>query len=230
MTQSRTQVPSRGIPREQILSEMRAMRAADADWRDGRTWSLVYFAGDEVTEFAKEAYAMFFSENGLNPMAFPSLKRLESEVVAMTADLLGGGPEVVGNMTSGGTESILMAVKTARDKARAERPHITAPEMVLPATAHAAFMKAAHYFDVRPARIPVGPDFRADVEAARRAVNDNTVLLVASAPAYPHGVIDPIRELAALALEKGISFHVDACLGGFLLPFIRRLGYPVRGL
>jgi sphinganine-1-phosphate aldolase len=219
-------LPSTGTPREELLAEMRALRPQDADWRHGRTWSLVYFAGDDMTDLMKEAYTLFFSENGLSPMAFPSLKRFEAEAIAMTADLL-GGTEAVGNLTSGGSESILLGVKTARDRARAERPEVAAPEMILPITAHPAFEKAAHYFDVKPVHIPTTADLRADVKAAREAVTDNTVLIVGSAPCYPYGVIDPIPELAALAEERGISCHVDACLGGFMLPFLRRLGYPV---
>jgi glutamate/tyrosine decarboxylase-like PLP-dependent enzyme len=141
---------------------MRALREQDAKWREGKTWSLVYHVDDEVTEFLKEAYTMFFAENGLNPMAFPSLKRFEAEVVAMTAGLLGGGEQAAGNMTSGGTESILMAVKTAREWARAKHPVKTAPEMILPQTAHPAFEKAAHYFSVKAVHIPVHEDYRAD--------------------------------------------------------------------
>jgi glutamate/tyrosine decarboxylase-like PLP-dependent enzyme len=170
---------------------------------------------------------MFFSENGLNPMAFPSLKKFEAEVVSMTASLLGGDSETAGNMTSGGTESILMGVKTAREWARAHRPAVTNPEMILPATAHPAFEKAAHYLGVTPVHIPVGPDFRADVSAARAAITPNTILMVGSAPSYPQGVVDPIAELAQAAREHGILFHVDACVGGFMLPFVRKLGYPV---
>ena len=218
---------AKGMPRDEILSRMRDVRAGDVNWRQGRSWGLVYFAGDEVLDLLKEAYAMFFSENGLSPIAFPSLRYFEAEVVAMTAAMLGGGPEAAGTMTTGGTESILMAVKTARDRARAERPEITAPEMVLPITAHPAFEKAAHYFDVKAVHIPVTEDFRADVNAGRAAVNANTVLMVGSAPAYPHGVVDPIRELAAIAMERDISFHVDACVGGFILPWLKRLGYDI---
>jgi len=217
-------LPTAGKPREELLAEMRGLQAGDADWRGGRMWSLVYFAGDDVAQVLKDAYATFIYGNGLSPMAFPSLRKLESEVVAITAELLGGS-EAVGNMTSGGTESIIMAVKTARDGARAERPGLGESEMILPVTAHPAFEKAGHYLGVRPVHIPVTEDFRADVEAARAAITDNTVLIVGSAPCYPYGVVDPIPELAALARERGIGCHVDACVGGFFLPFVRRLGY-----
>lgn len=227
MLEPAMRLPARGTPGDKLLKDMSDIRSQDANWKDGRTWSLVYYAGEEIYQFLKEAYTMFFSENGLNVGAFPSLRKFESEVVAMTADMLGGGPEVAGSMTSCGTESILMAIKTYRDMARAEQPGITAPELLMPETAHPAFEKAAHYFDVKPVRIPVQSDFRANVAAMEAAINNNTILMVGSAPAYPHGVIDPIEKLASLALERGIGFHVDSCLGGFLLPFVRKLGYPV---
>ncbi|MBU0496054.1 MAG: aspartate aminotransferase family protein [Chloroflexi bacterium] len=220
-------LPPTRTPAEDVLTTMRQVREHDAKWQEGKTWSLVYHAGDEVTQLLQDAYTLFFSENGLNPMAFPSLKKFEAEVVSMTASLLGGGDETVGNMTSGGTESLLMAVKTARDWARVHRPAIKSPEMILPATAHPAFDKAAHYFGVRARHIPVQDDFRADVLATRFAISPNTVLIVGSAPSYPQGVIDPIPELAQMAQERGILFHVDACVGGFMLPFVHKLGYPV---
>ncbi|MGD9101161.1 MAG: aminotransferase class V-fold PLP-dependent enzyme [Anaerolineae bacterium] len=221
------QLPSTGTPPEQILQTMRQLAENDVRWREGKTWSLVYHLGDKITNFLKEAYTAFFSENGLNPTAFPSLRKFETEVVTMTANLLGGEGQVVGNMTSGGTESILMAVKTARDWARVNKPEITVPEMILPLTAHPAFDKAAHYFSVRPVRTPVGEDFRADVAAVKAAVTPNTILIAGSAPAYPHGVVDSITELAQVAQENGLLFHTDACVGGFMLPFVRKLGHPV---
>lgn len=220
-------IPERGTAPEQVLEDMRRIRAEDADWKSGRTWSLVYHASEEHTRLLKDAYCMSFSENGLSPLAFPSLKRFETEVIAMTADMLGGGPQAVGSVTSGGTESILMAVKSAREWARAERPAIERPRMLLPLTAHPAFEKAAHYLGVEAVHVPVGPDFRVDVEAARRALGEDTILMVGSAPSFPQGVIDPIPELAALAAEQGICFHVDACLGGFMLPWLRRLGHDI---
>ena len=219
--------PKTGMPAEQVLARMGQLCEHDANWREARAWSLVYDAGDELTEFLKQAYLMFFSENGLNPLAFPSLKTFEAEVVAMAANLLGGGEATVGSMTSGGTESLLLAVKTARDWARATKPSITAPEMILPLTAHPAFEKAAHYFDVKPVHTPVDGGFRADVAAVRAAVTPNTILIVGSAPSYPQGVVDPVGELAQIAQEQGILCHVDACVGGFMLPFVRKLGYPV---
>ncbi len=220
-------LPAKGGKKHEILGKMEAVREGDARWKEGRTFSLVFYPGDEILSLLKDAYTMFFSENGLNPTAFPSLKKFETEVVAMTANVLGGDSKVVGNMTSGGTESILMAVKTARQWARANKPEITTPELVVPATAHPAFDKAAHYFDVKIVHVPVGEDYRADVAAMKAAVNPNTILMVGSAPQYPQGVVDPIRELAKVAKSAGILMHVDACVGGMMLPFVRKLKYKV---
>lgn len=227
MSDNQIRLPAEGKSKEHVLGAMQAAREHDVNWRQGKVFSLVYSVDQEVSDLLKEAYTMFFSENGLNPTAFPSLRKFETEVVAMGAALLGGDQDVVGNMTSGGTESLLMAVKTAREWARANRPEITPPEMVLPDSAHPAFDKAAHYFDVRAVRVPVREDLRADVDACRAAITPQTVLMVGSAPSFPHGVVDPIAELAQVALEHDLLFHVDACVGGFMLPFVRRLDYPV---
>ncbi len=227
MSQSAPRLPATGRSKFDILGSMEAARDRDVRWRDGRAFSLVFYPGEEILDLLKQAYTMFFSENGLNPSAFPSLRKFETEVVSMTAQLLGGGTKAAGNMTTGGTESILMAVLTAREWARVHKPEVREPEIIVPVTAHPAFDKAAHYFNLRLTHIPVGADFRADVRATAAAIGRNTILLVGSAPQYPQGMLDPIRELATLAREHKILMHVDACVGGFMLPFVRRLGYPV---
>jgi glutamate/tyrosine decarboxylase-like PLP-dependent enzyme len=223
----RLTIPKKGAPREEVIRALKDAKRLDADWKSGKTWSLVYYNGEEYTDFLREAYGTYFSENALSPIAFPSLRRFENEVVAMAAEMLGGDENAAGAMTSGGSESILMAVKTSRDYMMAERPSITNPEIVLPATAHPAFLKAAHYFGLKPVIVPVDRGFRADAKAAEDAMNENTVLVVGSAPAYPHGVIDPIAAMAAAAKKRGICFHTDACLGGFLLPWLKKLGRPI---
>ncbi len=218
-------LPATGQSAGDILAHLDALQARDVDWHAGRAFSLAYHAGDDVLDLAKAAYAKYLSSNALNVLAFPSLRTLQSEVVAMVSDLLHGGPDAAGFMTTGGTESILLAVKAARGRGR-ERG-VTAPEMVLPTTAHAAFEKGAEYFGVRAVRVPVRDDFRADADAMAAAVTSDTVLLVASAPAYPQGVIDPVREIASLAAERDVLCHVDACMGGVTLPMLERLGYPI---
>jgi sphinganine-1-phosphate aldolase len=219
------ELPKSGTSRSEVLSALDRARESDAKWRQGRTFSLVYWAGDDVLELLQSAFFKYFSENALNPLAFPSLRRFETEVVGMSASLLGDA-NAAGSMTSGGTESILMAVKTARDWARAEK-NITEPEMIVPESVHPAFEKAAHYFGVRVLHAPVDASMRADVDAMKKMITDKTILLVGSAPAYPHGVVDPIADIAALAKERGILCHVDACVGGFMLPFARKLGRDV---
>lgn len=219
-------LPDHGTPSDELFARMRERKAADADWRGGKTWSLIYPAGEEVDAVLHEANNLYLYENALNPFRFPSLADMEKEVVAMTARLLNGPPEASGSMTSGGTESILHAVRVARDRAKAERG-VTEPTLVIPFSAHPAFAKAAKYFGLDLVHIPLGDDLRADLAAAGRLVDDRTALVVGSAPNYPHGVVDPIPELSALAADRGVPFHTDACVGGFLLPFMERAGYDV---
>jgi glutamate/tyrosine decarboxylase-like PLP-dependent enzyme len=226
MTEPDPTFPVTGRAADDLIAEMQGRRGADADWRHGRTFSLVYNPVDPELERLQEAVAHeYLHENYLNPFAFPSLMRMEREVVAMGADLVHGNPRG-GKLTSGGTESLFLAVQVARDHARDELG-VAEPTIVLPATAHPAFAKACHYLDVAEVRVPVGADGRADVAATAAAVDDRTALVVGSAPCYPYGVVDPIPELAALAAERGVLCHVDACLGGWLLPFLERLGEPI---
>jgi len=209
------------------MQQLIEMKRDDQDWRGGRVFSLVYSAGDDVHELLADALSLYSAENGLNVLAFPSIGIMQHDVVSNTAVLLGAddpasGGEVEGYLTSGGTESLLQAVKTARDVGRErgiERPSVVAAE-----SAHAAFTKAADYFDVDLVRIAVGPDYRVSADALADACRDDTIMVVGSAPSYPHGVIDPIADIAGLAAERGILCHVDACMGGYLLPFLAALG------
>lgn len=220
-------IPKQGTSREDIVQKMHAFRDTDADAARSRLFSLVYSTRPDVLAVAKEAFTTFFSENALNPMAFPSLRRMETEVIEMTLDMMHAPEGAAGSMTSGGSESLLLAMKTARDWARAERPNIMKPAVLLPITAHPALSKAAHMLDLEIITVPMTASFVADVEAAKKLITADTILVVGSAPQYPHGVIDPITELAALAAERGILCHVDACFGGFMLPWVEKLGLPV---
>lgn len=226
-----TRLADHGIAADEVLAQMATLRVDDRDWRGGRVFSLVYSAGDEVHKLLEDAATLYSAENALNTEVFPSLGRMQHDVVSITAGLLGAErlpaadrEEVRGFLTSGGSESLLQATKTARDWGRAHRG-IDRPNMVLPTSAHAAFEKAAHYFDVESRRVPVGADFAADPDAMADAMDGDTVMVVGSAPSYPQGVIDPVPSLAALASERGVLCHVDACLGGFILPFLDRLGH-----
>ena len=223
----RVTFPETGTPRDELFAEMEAARAHDVDWRRGRLGLYVHYAGEDVLAVAKEASQRFFSENALGPKAFPSLKKFEDEVVDWTLDLLHAPRTATGVMTSGGTESLFLALATARDWARATHSSITKPEIVVPTSAHPAFDKAAHYLGLGVKRLRLRDDFRADVDAMAAAITSNTILVAGSAPAFPHGVIDPIPRIATLARDRGLWCHVDACVGGFLAPFVKRAGYAV---
>lgn len=214
--------PEKGRPFEEILKELDSFGVNDPDYKNARTWSLVYYLNEEYTNFLQDAYGKYFSANGLNPTAFKSLKRLEKEVLRFTADLFHIDYSACGVMTSCGTESCMLAVKTYRDYGRARG--IKKPEMIIPETAHVAWDKGAEYFNVKVRRAPLADDWRVDVSAVKKLINKNTVMILGAAPEYPHGIIDPIEELGALAKEKGIPMHVDACVGGYILPFIEKAG------
>jgi sphinganine-1-phosphate aldolase len=210
---------------EEVIADLESKRDGDVRWADGRAFGMVYDGGPGVHEVAERAARLYLHENALNTKAFPSLGEIQSEVVGWTAGLL-HGETASGFLTSGGTESILCAVKAARERARAERG-IDRPEMIVAESAHAAFHKGAHLFGLTLHKTPVADDWRADPEAMAALVNDNTALIVGSAPQYPQGVIDPIADIAALAADAGANCHVDACMGGFVLPFAERLGRNV---
>lgn len=220
-------IPKEGRDIQEIYSEMKESKSEDFKWKKGKVFCLTYPVDENHHDFLKETYGMFISENFLNPMAFQSLKKMEREVVRMSINLMNGNDKAVGTMTSGGTESILMAVKAARDMARRSKPWILKPELVCPESAHVAFEKACKYFGVKYVPVKVGSDFKANVKAMKKAVGRNTIMMMGSAPQYPQGVIDPIRELAGYALKKKIPFHVDACVGGFILPWLEKLGEEV---
>ena len=201
------------------------MGADDARWRDLRTAVFVFHAGDDVLEVTRSAYAMYQSENGLGAgSAFPSLARMEADVVSIGLDLLNAPDGACGDMTSGGSESIFLALKTCRDQARANGTDTRGMHVLMPRSAHPAFDKAAAYLDLDIVRVPVGPDYRADVAAMAAAASERTLMLVGSAPCFPYGVIDPIEELGELATERNIWLHVDACVGGYFIPFARMNG------
>ena len=217
--------PAKGLTAEELLADVDERRTGDVDWRGGRSFSLVYGVDEPGLEEVLHAVAIrFLHENALNPFAYRSLPELEKEIIAMAADLLHGDPEA-GSLTSGGTESIFLAVQVARDRAREQG--IEDPQLVTGETVHPAFAKAAKYLDVEHLRVPIRDDLRVDPDAVRAAMTDRTGLVVASAPCYPFGVIDPVAEIADIAAERDVLCHVDACLGGWLLPFWERIGEPV---
>ncbi|MDY7232423.1 pyridoxal phosphate-dependent decarboxylase family protein [Hyalangium rubrum] len=229
-------LPTQGRTREEVLQELQQLESREHErWKEGRVSGAVYHGEEDHIAFVNRVYALHSQSNPLHADLWPSATKFEAEVVAMTAHMLGASetnagkpPEkhICGSLSSGGTESIMLAMKTYRDWAR-DKKRITRPEMVAPASAHPAFDKAAHYFGIKMVRVPVGPDYRADVAAMRKALTRNTIVVIGSAPSFPHGVIDPIEELSEMARKHGSGFHTDGCLGGFVLPWAKRLGYEV---
>ncbi|EIE26884.1 PLP-dependent transferase [Coccomyxa subellipsoidea C-169] len=226
------ELPKNGMAADEVKARLQSRGKRDVAFEEGysRVSGTLYLMGEEHCRMLNDVYASFSHTNPMHADVFPSVRQMELEVVAMTAAMLGGGPsgdpDVCGAMTSGGTESILTAVKASRDYMRA-RKGIRRPEMIVGQSAHAAFFKAAEYFNVKLVKVPVGNDYRVSAAAVARAMTRNTVLVVASSPCFPHGVIDDVSGIAALARKRGVCCHVDACLGGFVLPFARAAGYPV---
>lgn len=227
MNRHAIEFPRTGVSGDAVISKLKSLKKNDAPWRNGRMFGYIYHAGDRESKVIEQAYYLFCNENALNPSLFSSLRQLENETVAMLADLLHAGEDFAGNMTTGGSESILVAVKTGRDWARKHKPEIREPEMIAPVTTHPAFSKAVDLTGVRAKYAPVSEDKRVDVRELEKLINSNTVMITASAPCFPYGVIDPIEEISAVAQKHGLLFHVDSCMGGLMLPFLEDLGYEI---
>ena len=219
-------LPLKGLSKDALLLKLDAASKREQIWRKGMVSGTVYHGGDELLDVITGAFRAFAVSNPLHPDVFPEVRKMEAEVVRMCCNIFNGGEDSCGTMTSGGTESIVMAIKTYRDWAKATKG-IQYPELVKPASAHAAFDKACHYFGIKLVEVPVNNvTFKADVAAVRRATNRNTICIVASALTYPQGVTDDIEALAAIALAHGCGLHVDNCLGSLMLPFLPEAGYP----
>jgi glutamate/tyrosine decarboxylase-like PLP-dependent enzyme len=230
------QIPEKGRKKEDIFKELATMAAEEnAKWKTGQVSGTFYHAGEAHRAFLNKVFSLFSHENTIQFDLCPSMFKMESEIISMTARMLNGDAvkahhpedEICGTITSGGTESILMAMKVYRDWAREEKGIVT-PEIIMPHTAHPAFDKSGNYFGIKMVHIPVsGPDFMADPEAVEEQINENTVAIVGSAGNYPYGLIDPLDKLSDIASKRGIGFHVDGCLGGFIFPWLEKLGYDI---
>lgn len=217
-----------GRPRDEVMGELVRMRDGDIDWRGGRTSAYVFSAGEDIRNLGKEAYNEYFTENALGARrAFPSVQRMEREVVGMGLELFHAPEGAAGNMTTGGTESIIMAVKTCRDWTRRRRGPGFRGTIVLPDSAHPAFEKAAALMDLPIRRVPLGEGFLADPAGMAKAIDEDTMLIVGSAPCFPFGVIDPIAALSEIAVRHDVWLHVDACVGGWIAPFVAAIGRPI---
>lgn len=225
----RKSLPAQGRSHDAVLSALRGFKEGDADWEHGRVPLFVFKADEAVYEMGKAAFFEYFTENALGGRrAFPSVKRMEDEVVAMALSLFEAPDDAQGFMTTGGTESIIQAMQTCRDWSRKQRKDPRHRGNIVGADSlHPAFDKGARLMDVEVRRAPVGADFRADPAAMEALIDDDTIMIVGSAPCFPYGVIDPIQELGALAERRGVWLHVDACVGGYVAPFVRMIGRPI---
>jgi len=231
MTRTRKRFPPRGTDWPTLQRALTDMKSGDIDWRGGRAPLFVFRNDDETWRVGRDAFMEYFTENALGRgRAFFSVGRMETEILDFGLDLLHAPEGGQGAMTSGGSESIFVAMKAARDAHRAARGvgRETALNLVMPVTGHPAFDKAAQAMDIEVRRAGLGEDRRADVTAMRALIDADTMALVGSAPCFPHGVVDPIDEIGALAQETGIWLHVDACVGGWILPFFEMNGRDVR--
>lgn len=224
---SRSELPAEGTRQETIMKELEAFIEGEIDWKGGRVSGGLYNCSPELTELNTEVYRRFMWSNPLHPDLFPSIRKMEAEVVQWCCTLFHGGKDACGTMTSGGTESIMLAMKAYREVGY-ERG-ISFPEIVLPSTAHAAFTKAGEFFRMKVTRVPIDPQTcQVNVAAMRRAISKDTVVIVGSVPPFPHGIADPIEEIAQLAQSRKVGLHVDCCLGGFIVAFMEKAGFPIE--
>jgi sphinganine-1-phosphate aldolase len=224
-----TQLPAQGLDHETIIKRMNLLRQSDVQPEKGTAWAYVYDAGHDHTEFVTRAHNMYIHTNALSPLAFPSLRQMENEIVAMTKSLFGGDDKVVGSVSSGGTESLQLMLLTYRTRARALYPSFEnfKPQVILCKTAHPAILKACHYFDLEPVLVDTNEDKSMNIQQVKDNINARTMLLIGSAPQYPHGVMDSIADLSEIALKHQLPLHVDSCIGGFVLPWAKKLGYDL---
>jgi len=222
-------IPEVGMDQSEIVELLKIYKnIGDKKWEDGKVSGGVYHGGKDLTEVTYNAYKMFEWSNPLHPEIFEGIRNMEAEIVSMVVNLLHGDPNIqCGTMTTGGTESILMAIKTHKEWAK-EVKGITKPNMIFPTTAHAAFDKACAFFNIEAIAAPLDPiTFTVDVKKMKKLINRNTIMIVGSFPNYPYGTVDDISTLSKIALEKGIGLHVDCCLGSFIALFSESVGHEI---
>ena len=223
---SKDKIPKTGIDEKDLFEYMENSMHSDIDWRSGKTFGAVYYPGEKYSKAISNAYIKYMHENAFDPQLFSSILTMENELVQQTASLFSSNQKLFGNLTSGGTESIFLSVLSARNWSNKQK-NIKNPEVILSSSAHPAFLKAMNFLKIKPVIVPTNKDFNLNLNGFKEAINQNTILLVASAPAYPTGMIDPISELSILALENKLLLHVDACIGGFLLSYLKKCNYNI---
>ena len=221
-------LPDEGLSSAAVLERIHEFRSADPTFGRGRMTAYCMMGSDDLQSVMKEAYSVYFFQNALLRRFMPGMREMEEQVRAIAAGLLCGGRRGVRvQLTSGGSESVFCGIHAAREWAKEHYPHIREPELVAPYSVHATITKACHYLGIKLTRVPVAADYRADVEAMEAAIGPNTIALAGSAPSWPYGKYDPIAKIAALGQKRNLWVHVDACVGGYIAPFVARLGYPL---
>ena len=223
---SKDKIPKTGIDEKDLFEYMENSMHSDIDWRSGKTFGAVYYPGEKYSIAISNAYIKYMHENAFDPQLFSSILTMENKLVQQTASLFSSNQKLFGNLTSGGTESIFLSLLSARNWSNKHKT-IKNPEVILSSSAHPAFLKAMNFLKIKPVIVPTNKDFNLNLNGFKEAINQNTILLVASAPAYPTGMIDPISELSILALENKLLLHVDACIGGFLLSYLKKCNYNI---
>ena len=223
---SKDKIPKTGIDEKDLFEYMENSMHSDIDWRSGKTFGAVYYPGEKYSIAISNAYIKYMHENAFDPQLFSSILTMENELVQQTASLFSSNQKLFGNLTSGGTESIFLSLLSARNWSNKQKTTKN-PEVILSSSAHPAFLKAMNFLKIKPVIVPTNKDFNLNLNGFKEAINQNTILLVASAPAYPTGMIDPISELSNLALENKLLLHVDACIGGFLLSYLKKCNYNI---
>ena len=223
---SKDKIPKTGINEKDLFEYMENSMHSDIDWRSGKTFGAVYYPGEKYSKAISNAYIKYMHENAFDPQLFSSILTMENELVQQTASLFSSNQKLFGNLTSGGTESIFLSLLSARNWSNKQKTTKN-PEVILSSSAHPAFLKAMNFLKIKPVIVPTNKDFNLNLNGFKEAINQNTILLVASAPAYPTGMIDPISELSNLALENKLLLHVDACIGGFLLSYLKKCNYNI---
>ena len=220
-------LPKNGLEKDKIISILSDFaRHEDRSWKSGRVSGAVYHGESSIISFIGKIHRLYSQSNPLHVDIWPSLTKFEAEIVSMVASLMHAGDSARGSVTSGGTESILLAMKTYRDNFR-KKKGITEPNIILPVSAHAAFSKACEYFGIKPKYIPLNEYYQVDLQKVKESIDSNTIAIVASAPCFPFGTYDDVKELSDIASDTQVGLHVDACLGGFINAFAEKAGYAI---
>ena len=220
-------LPDNGASADAVREKIRQFKSMMTPAERGKLSSTAFQGRDEMGKLVYDAFLEFLGWNGLFSFQEPAAAQLENDVLDICIELVSGGEQGRANLTSGGTESNFCALHAMRAWAREHKPDIREPEIVAPYSTHSTVHKTARYLDLKVVTVPQNDDLTANVGALAAAIGPNTIGIVGSAPNWPYGHVDPIEQFGKLALEHDLWLHVDACVGGYILPFMRELGEEI---